>query len=138
MRVVLDTSVLVAALISVGTPPDRIFQAWRKRRFELVTSEWQLAEFSRVTRYARLRRFLTPAEAGTMLNGLRHEAIVLTSLPEVSQSADPQDNPILATALGGEADYLISGDKRGLLAVQKIGRARIVTARVFLEEVLME
>jgi len=42
MRVVLDTGILIAALITKDTPPDRIYQAWRKRRFELVTSQWQL------------------------------------------------------------------------------------------------
>ena len=42
MRVVLDTSILIVALITRDTPPDQIYQAWRKRCFELVTSEWQL------------------------------------------------------------------------------------------------
>jgi len=42
MRVVLDTGILIAALITKDTPPDRIYQAWRERHFELVTSEWQL------------------------------------------------------------------------------------------------
>ena len=42
MRVVLDTGILIAALITSGTPPDTIYRAWRKKRFELITSEWQL------------------------------------------------------------------------------------------------
>ena len=46
MRVVLDTGILIAALITRDTPPDRIYQAWRKRRFELATSEWQLPPLS--------------------------------------------------------------------------------------------
>jgi putative PIN family toxin of toxin-antitoxin system len=136
MRVVLDTSVLIAALITTGTPPDRIYQGWRKRRFELITSEWQLAEFRPVSRYERLRPYLVPAEAGAMVNGLRREAIVLQSLPAISRSSDPQDDPILATAVGGEADYLVTGDKRGLLALKTIGRARIITARAFVDDVL--
>ena len=56
MRVVLDTGILIAALITRDTPPDRIYQAWRKRRFELVTSEWQLEEFRRVSHYPKLRK----------------------------------------------------------------------------------
>ncbi len=50
MRVVLDTGILIAALITRNTPPDFIYQAWRKKRFELITSEWQLSEFRRVSR----------------------------------------------------------------------------------------
>lgn len=57
MRVVLDTGVMIAALITKGTPPNQIYQAWRKRRFELITSEWQLDEFRRMSRYPRLHRF---------------------------------------------------------------------------------
>jgi hypothetical protein len=41
MRVVLDTGILIAALITADTPPDRIYQAWRRKRFQLITSRWQ-------------------------------------------------------------------------------------------------
>jgi len=76
MRVVLDTGILIAALITKDTPPDRIYQAWRKRRFELVTSQWQLDEFRRVSRYPKLRKYLQPIDAGNLVNGLRHQAYV--------------------------------------------------------------
>lgn len=132
MRVVLDTGVLIAALITKDTPPDRIYQAWLKRRFELITSEWQLEEFQRVSRYPRLRRFLNPVEGGIMVNGLRHRAVVLQQLPRIDVSVDPDDNPLLATAVAGEADYLVSGDKSGVLALKKIHNTQIVTARRFL------
>ncbi len=55
MSIVLDTSILIAALITVDTPPDRIYKAWKKKHFDLFTSEWQLAEFRRVSRYPKLR-----------------------------------------------------------------------------------
>ena len=130
MRVVLDTGILIAALITKDTPPDRIYQAWRKRRFELVTSQWQVDEFRRVSRYPKLRKYLKPIEAGNLVNGLRHQARFLEELPDVDLSQDPDDNPLLAIA--GEADYLVSGDKRDVLALKKVGKASIVTARRFL------
>jgi putative PIN family toxin of toxin-antitoxin system len=132
MRVVLDTGILIAALITKDTPPDRIYQAWRKRRFELVTSQWQLDEFRRVSRYPKLRKYLQPIEAGNLVNGLRHQARFLEELPDVDLSEDPDDNPLLAMAIAGEVDYLISGDKRDVLALKKVGKASIVTARRFL------
>lgn len=133
MRVVLDTGILVAALISSGTPPDSIYLAWRRKRFELVTSEWQLDELRRVSRYPRVRRHLKPAEAGNLVNGLRRLAFVLERLPTVELSRDPHDNPVLAMAVAGHADYLVSGDKRDLLALRAIASTRIVSARQFLE-----
>ena len=132
MRVVLDTGILIAALITKDTPPDRIYQAWRKQRFELVTSQWQLDEFRRVSRYPTLRKYLKPIEAGNLINGLRHQARLLKELPDVDLSEDPDDNPLLAMAIAGEVDYLISGDKRDVLALKKVGKASIVTARRFL------
>jgi putative PIN family toxin of toxin-antitoxin system len=132
MRVVLDTGILIAALITRDTPPDQIYQAWRKRRFELVTSAWQLDEFRRVSRYPKLRKYLQPIEAGNLINGLRHQALVLETLPNVDLSEDPDDNPLLAMAIAGEVDYLISGDKCDVLSLRKVGKARILTARRFL------
>jgi putative PIN family toxin of toxin-antitoxin system len=132
MRVVLDTGILIAALITKDTPPDKIYQAWRKRRFELITSQWQLDEFRRVSRYPKLRKYLQPIEAGNLINGLRHQALLLETLPEVELSYDSDDNPLLAMAIATEADYLVSGDKRDVLALKKVGKTRILTARRFL------
>ncbi|MGB5276846.1 MAG: putative toxin-antitoxin system toxin component, PIN family [Gammaproteobacteria bacterium] len=133
MRVVLDTGILVAALITTDTPPALIYQAWRKKRFELITSDWQLDEFRRVSRYSKLRRFLKPVEAGNLVNGLRLQATVLEVLPTVDLSPDPDDNPVLAMAEASQAQYLVTGDKRGLLALDTIGGTRIVTARQFVD-----
>lgn len=132
MRVVLDTGVLIAALITPQGPPDLVYQAWRKKRFELITSEWQIAEFRRASRYEKLRPYLTPSEAGNMVNGLRQHAVVVKKLPNVQLSPDGADNAVLATAIAGKADFLITGDKRGLLALKKVDQIRIVTARQFL------
>jgi len=132
MRVVLDTGILIAALITVDTPPDRIYKAWRKKRFELISSEWQLDEFRRVSRYPKLKRFINPAEAGHIVNGLRQRAVILESLPSVDLCNDPDDNPVLAMALESKADFLVTGDKRDLLSMRRIGETPIVSAAEFL------
>lgn len=68
-----------------------------------------------------------------MVNSLRSQAVVLTDLPWVDASRDPDDNPILATALACEVQYLVSGDKRDLLTLKSIGGVRIVSARRFMD-----
>lgn len=133
MRVVLDTGILIAALITADTPPDQVYQAWRKKRFTLITSAWQLEEFRRASRYERVKKFLKPTEAGNLVNGLKQHASVLTELPEVDLSRDPQDNPVIAMAIAGRADYLVTGDRRGLLSLKRVGSTRIVTAAEFLK-----
>jgi predicted nucleic acid-binding protein len=54
-------------------------------------------------------------------------------LPEIDLCRDPDDNPILAIALESKADYLVTGDKRDLLSMQRIGLTPIITAAEFLE-----
>lgn len=65
------------------------------------------------------------------MNGLRRQATVLQELPKVELSPDPDDNPILATAIAGVADYLVTGDKRDLLSLRKVETVQIITARAF-------
>ena len=139
MRVILDTKVLLGALISPHAPPDTIYRAWRAARFELVTSAAQLDELRRVSRYPKLKAILPAHRIGTMVNNMQR-AIVLDALPPLPAdigAADPNDTFLLAMALAGEADYLVTGDRRaGLLQRGSVGRTRIVTPAVFCSEVL--
>ena len=139
MRVILDTNVLLGALISPHGPPDAIYRAWRAARFELVTSAAQLDELRRVSRYPKLKTILPAHRVGTMVNNM-HRAIVLMQLPPLPDGIDaddPDDAFLLAMALGGEADYLVTGDRRaGLLQRGCMGRTRIVTPATFCAETL--
>jgi hypothetical protein len=126
MRVVLDTNILVSALISRSGPTDRLYVAWKNRRYQLVTSIEQLDEFRRVTRYPRVRKLIDPSAAGVMYNQLRISAIVLDKLPIVNRSRDAGDNFLLAMAEAGAAEYLVTGDKRDILSLKTHGNTRIV------------
>ena len=74
-----------------------------------------------------------------MVNNM-HRAIVLAQLPPLPDGIDaddPDDAFLLAMALGGEADYLVTGDRRaGLLQRGRLGRTRIVTPTTFCAEML--
>jgi len=133
MRVILDTNVLVSALLAAGSVPAQLLDAWFDGRFTLLTSEEQLEELRRVTRYPRIRAYVDPATAGSLVNDLRHFAELVTHLPRVDVSADPGDNFLLAMAEAGRADYLVTADKRDVLALRRHGVTRIVKARKLLE-----
>ena len=135
MRVILDTNVLVSALISAHGPADRLYRAWRARRFELVTSVEQLDELRRVSRYPKLKAILPPHRVGTMINNLQSATVLqkLPIVPDADMPRDPQDAFLLSMALAGGADYLVTGDRRaGLLERGSFGPARIVTVAAFL------
>ena len=86
-----------------------------------------------MTRHPRLRRFIGPATAGSLVNDLRHFAELLTALPNVDVSKDPADNFLLAMAEASGADYLATGDKRDVLVLKRHGPTRIVTAKRLLQ-----
>ena len=72
-----------------------------------------------VADYPKLRRFLKAHEAGTLLRGVRARAVVVPELPEIDLVDDPDDNLVLATALAGEADYLVTGDLASPIAPEE-------------------
>lgn len=134
MLVVLDSNVLLSALISPFGPPHRIYESWREGLFGLVTCTEQIEELRRASRYPKFRGILQPHRVGWMLNHL-HRAQVLELLPDTHKADDPFDAYLLNLADAVRANYLVTGDKRaGILKRRRIGKTRILTATAFCEE----
>jgi len=139
MRVILDTNVLLSALMSSGSPPDIIYRAWVAGRFNLVTATAQLDELRCVSRYQKIKAILPAHRVGTMINNLQCPVVLdaLPHLPGGIEVSDPNDAFLLAMALESKADYLVTGDRNaGLLQRGSIGCTRIVTPAIFCAEVL--
>jgi hypothetical protein len=134
-RAVVDTNVLVSGLITDQSPPAQIVDAWLDQSFVLITSIYQVEELGHVLAYPRIasRIRLEPTEVETILAGLLLQAeiepgeIVLAGV-----TRDPKDDPILACALEGKADYLVSGDG-DLQVLETYEGIQIVTPRQFVE-----
>lgn len=133
MRMVLDTNVLVSALINPGGLPDQVLQRWESDEFTLVTSAEQLDELQRVLGYEKLRRFILPEQATRLVTSLRHSATFAERLPHIEASTDISDNVILATAMGGNASHLVTGDRGHLISLKQVGSVSIITVRESLE-----
>lgn len=132
MRLILDTNVLLSALMSPASPSAQILSLWLGCRLTVLTCEEQLDEIARVTRYLRIRARLLPALAGRLINRLRDVATVVENLPALDCSPDPEDNYLLALAEAGEAQFLVTGDKL-LLELKRHKTTRIVTPGALLE-----
>ena len=129
MRIVLDTNVFVSALIRGDGPPGRVLAAVRRSRVTLVTSEEQLRELRRVLGRKRLRARIHPAEAEDLIRNLPAVAeVVPADLPSMNASPDPDDNLILATAIAGRADLIVSGDRKHMLSLGNVQGIPIITA----------
>jgi putative PIN family toxin of toxin-antitoxin system len=77
MRAVVDTNILISALISPGGLPDLLYQLWQAKKFNLVISEFQIEELREVTRYPHLTERFKPYNAGRLINSLRDNALVI-------------------------------------------------------------
>lgn len=136
MKVVLDTNILISALISKTAAPHHIYLAWQGKRLTVLTCSEQLVEVREVTRRVAVALRIKPAEAGRLVNSLRDLAVVQTDLPAVQRSPDPKDDFILALAQAGGARYIVTVDKSGLLALRQHAGAEILKASEFVARCL--
>ena len=134
MRIILDTNILLSALIAPGGVPGRLIEAWLDGRFTLVSHPLQLDEFRAASRREKIRVRVRPFEAGRLVNQIVTLAELPESLPAVERSRDPRDDFLLALCEAGVADRLVTGDKDDLLALKRHGAAAIVTAAAFATE----
>ena len=78
-----------------------------------------------------IARRIKPYKAGGLVNEMRMLTQHVDELPLVRRSPDPTDDFLLALSEAGTADYLVTGDKRGLLALEQHKGTRIVSAHAF-------
>ena len=136
LRVVLDTNVFVSSLLVKAGVPAQALDAWRARRFVLVTSSAILAETRATLNYDRIRRKynLTDEDVEQLLALLQREALLVPGTADVTGAipADPSDEKILACALDGRADLIVSGNLH-LLDLGQYRGVSILNVRQFLE-----
>ncbi len=131
MRVVLDTNILISALMVRTGNPAAIYRAWQQRLFTLLTCAEYLDELRLTLRKPAISERIKPYKAGGLVNEIIKLAESIESMPHVRRSPDPTDDFLLALSEAGRADYLVTGDKRGLLNLEHHKNTRIVTAHAF-------
>lgn len=132
MKLVLDTNILISALLTKNTPPDQLYQHWVNGLFDVVSSDWQLDELKRVLGYKKLSPFIMESEASLLIENMDSIAIMVSDLAPIEVSADPTDNWIIATAIAGKANLIVTGDKSDLLVLGSVQGIEIVNPRTAL------
>jgi putative PIN family toxin of toxin-antitoxin system len=131
MRVVIDTNIIVSALIVPAGNPATIIDAWLDGKFTMLTCAAHIDELRSTLHKPRVAELIKPHTAGLLVNQIRRFAADVGPLPRVERSSDPTDDFLLAIVEAGHADYLVTGDKSGLLVLARHKAARIVSAREF-------
>ena len=133
MRAVIDTNVIVSAVLIHRGNERRILDAWSYGAFDLVISPPVVEELGRVLSYPRIRnaRWMTEAEIVELLELIAAESVMVEGSLEANASRDPSDNMFLAAAVEGDADYIVSGD-RDLLTLKAYRAIPILRPAAFL------
>jgi putative PIN family toxin of toxin-antitoxin system len=133
-RVVLDTNVLISAIISSKGSPAKILDLWREGAFDLVFSEETLQELINVLSRGKMLRItgINEDELNRLVSYLRNSSIVVDSSEDIAIAIeDPDDTKFISCAVQAGAKYIVSGDHH-LLDVEKFEGTAIVTPAEFL------
>ena len=129
--IVIDTNVVISALL-FGGAPGKLIGLWKKKRIRPLISEEIMTEYLRVLAYPKFK--LSEEE----INYIIHQEIlpffkVVKSIPGPSIiKKDPDDDKFIQCAEAGNANIIISGDSH-LLALKSYHGITILTPTQFLE-----
>ena len=129
-KVVLDTNVLISAIVFGGKPRE-VLEAAIKGQIQLVLTEYIMEELRGVLEG---KNFRYPEEITDLII---HELEALTEIVKPKEritviEKDPEDNRVLECAQESQADYIVSGDTH-LLEIQDFKGTKILTPEEFLD-----
>lgn len=128
MRVVLDTNILVSAIL--GKELGEIVDYWDRGAFRVIVSAEIMAEYTAVL--ARPKFKLDTELVVAIISYVERKAEWVSPTEKIKQiQSDPKDDIFIECAVSGKADYIVSGDNH-LLALSQFRDIPIVTPRHFL------
>lgn len=129
IRVVLDTNIVVSALLKPDGNERRLLRMGLAGQFAMLVSPAILAEYQGTLARPKFR--LQPDEVAATIEGIRNAVELVDPDVTVTIAPDDADNRFLECAQAGKADYLVTGNKRHF--PERFGRTRILNARHLLE-----
>jgi hypothetical protein len=143
-HVVLDANLIVRGLLTPYGGSGRALRALAEGLFVFVTSESILYEVATILSEPRVQRYgpFPSDEIRQRIDLLRRIGVLVPGRLDVALvPTDVKDNPVVACALEGGAQYIVTDDRRDLLPLKVIRAAgyrpvQIVAPRAFLKEVL--
>ena len=134
IRVVIDTNILVSALLQPEGLPAAVFMLVLSRDVQLCMSEAIFAEYDEVIRRPQFKRSVDVIE-GT-LRSIRRLAHWVKPSVRVEECTDTDDDIFLECAQAAEADYLVTGNQRHFPKRWK--KTLVVSARELIELLMLK
>jgi putative PIN family toxin of toxin-antitoxin system len=130
IRVVIDTSVLVSAVISPTGPNAQLFDFIADKEIRPYVTEAVLAEYSHVFDYERLKH-LDRRRIARLRGALERAAVKVKSRGRLKISGHEEDNRIYECAVAAKAEYIITENTRHFKKSHKT--TKIINARQLLK-----
>ena len=137
IRAVLDTNVWVSAILSPGNPPAKILEFALTGKMRLIISPGIIREIGQVLKYPKVKKALkkhriSSQEVDDVILKLLKAAVISSGeILAAGVSDDPADDMVIACALEGHADFIISGDHH-LTDLENYQGIKIVAPSTFL------
>jgi putative PIN family toxin of toxin-antitoxin system len=133
IRAVIDTSILVRALIKPQCTVGPVLQWLRNADYQLLYSDPLVTELADVLARPRLRAKygFTTEDVATVLSLILLRGEPVAPARRIDVCRDPTDNMVLEAGIAGQADAIVSGDK-DLLTVNPFEGIPILSTAAFL------
>ena len=129
IRVVIDTNVLVSALLHASSLPEAVINLAISGNVQWVASQPILAEYAEVLKRPRLA--IDSAKAADAMAKIHASILWVAPTVRIHATNDPDDNMFLECAEAGDADYIVTGNVRHFPTVWQ--KTRVVTPREFID-----
>lgn len=139
MRVVIDTNIWLSALLW-GGQPSLIIQLIEEKQIQAISSENMLIELTDILHKPKLQKRLDRLKFSAdevVIIAKRLMTLVVIEEVIIPELRDPKDQMVLATAIAGDAQIVISGDK-DLLVLHPYGNISILLPQEFLSRFAIE
>ena len=130
-EVVVDTNVLVSALITPNSPPRILLTKIASGEIGLVVSSRLLLEIVSVFSRPKLRLLIPESKISDLVSLVHQAARIVKPAVKVHACRDPKDNVVLESALAGKVRFIITGDQ-DLLVLSPFREIHLLTPGDFL------
>ncbi|AQG81219.1 putative toxin-antitoxin system toxin component, PIN family [Spirosoma montaniterrae] len=132
MKIVIDTTDFISALIG-KKHREKLGVVLANPAIELFGDDTLLNELTEVAHREKFRKYVSIEEVDLFLDVIKARLTIIKTTSIISDSPDPDDNYLLALAIDAQADYLITGNKVDLLALNPYKGIQVVRLQEFLD-----
>lgn len=109
LKLVIDTNLWLRTLMG-GQSSIFLLQAWQLRQYVPIVSDDLLDELQEVSRRPRLQSRINQEDVALLVDELRRFGMFVAPITIPPMCRDPKDHPVLAAAIDGQADAIVTGD----------------------------